>query len=150
MQRQSDHCNYQNVNIGDLQCSLSYLDTVANLKLTWNKRSKAAFLARTTACYPGSLPRHEPIIFPLPSQPKAHIPEQELGSFLIRVPVRETELHPEALAQIVKDLVLRGAALFHDNPQHLRDRILKERVFLFAFDELLENLIVRKVHKCLK
>lgn len=80
----------------------------------------------------------------------AHILKQKLRSLLARVPVRKTEFHSEAFAEVAEDLLLCGTALVHHNPQHLRDSVPKKGVPLFPFDELLKNLIIRKADKCLE
>ena len=71
-----------------------------------------------------------------------HILEKELSNLFTGVPIREVELHPEALPKEGQDLFLCHAALLCDQPQHLRHAVLVESIIFFPFDQLLKNLEV--------
>lgn len=68
----------------------------------------------------------------------------------IRVPLRKVHLHSEALSEVIEHLAASGAALLHDQAQHLCSAALVEGVILAAFDQLLVDLEVCETHQSLE
>lgn len=48
-----------------------------------------------------------------------HLLQQVVGTLLVGVPLWQDHLHPEAFTQVVEHLAAGGAALLHDEAQHL-------------------------------
>ena len=75
---------------------------------------------------------------------------QVVGTLLVCVPLREVHLNPEALPEVAEHLAAGGAALLHDDTQHLGGTALVEGIVLAALDQLLVDLEVCEVHQGLE